>query len=130
MTLVLAANALVAPVCFVVMDLISPASDLRLWLGAMVGLIAVRWLLLLRFRASPLKGPEAIRFWRMIFVLGSGASGCLYGLLGYLASDPSRPLSTIFALMVLVGMAAGSIASLSAVEGARRRMLSISSVMA
>ena len=118
MPLVLAANALVAPVCFVVMDLISPASDLRLWLGAMVGLIAVRWLLLLRFRASALKGPETIRFWRMIFVLGSGASGCLYGLLGYLASDPSRPLSTIFALMVLVGMTAGSIASLSAIEGA------------
>ena len=118
MTLVLAANGLVAPVCFGVMDLVSPASDLRLWLAAMLGLVAVRWLLLLRFRASPLKGPDAIRLWRMIFVVGSGLSGCLYGLLGYLASDTTRPLSSIFALMVLVGMTAGSIASLSAVEGA------------
>lgn len=118
MTLVLAANALVVPACFGVMRLISPDDDLRLWLGAMLGLIAVRWLLLLRFRASALKEPETISLWRMIFVTGSGASGCLYGLLGYLASDTTRPLSTIFALMVLVGMTAGSIASLSAVEGA------------
>ena len=84
----------------------------------MVGLIAVRWILLLLFRASSLKGHHDIHLWRMVFVLGSGASGCLYGLLGYIASDSSRPLSTIFVLMVLVGMTAGSIASLSAVEGA------------
>ena len=118
MTLVLAGNALVVPVCFGAMDLVSPTNDLRFWLAAMVGLIAVRWILLLRFRASSMKGHHDIHLWRMVFVLGSGASGCLYGLLGYIASDSSRPLSTIFVLMVLVGMTAGSIASLSAVEGA------------
>ena len=51
-------------------------------------------------------------------VLGANAvvgPGCLFGLLGYLASDPSQELPSVFTLMVLVGMTAGSIASLSAV---------------
>ncbi len=114
MPLVLGANAVVAPVCFGVMQIISPDLDLRLWLLCMVGLIGLRGVLLLRFRASPLETGAQQEIWRAVFTLGSGASGCLFGWLGFIASDPARPLPSIFALMVLVGMTAGSIASLSA----------------
>ena len=114
MPLVLGANAVVAPVCFGVMQVISPDLDLRLWLLCMVGLIGLRGVLLLRFRASPLETGAQLEIWRTVFTLGSGASGCLFGWLGFIASDPARPLPSIFALMVLVGMTAGSIASLSA----------------
>jgi len=114
MPLVLGASAVVAPVCFGVLQIIGPDLDLRLWLICMVGLIGLRGLLLLRFRASPLETGAQLEIWRMIFTLGSGASGCLFGWLGFVASDPARPLPSIFALMVLVGMTAGSIASLSA----------------
>ena len=114
MPLVLGANAVVAPVCFGVMQIIGPDADLRLWLLCMLGLIGLRGGLLLRFRASPMGTGAQLEIWRTIFTLGSGASGCLFGWLGFVASDPARPLPSIFALMVLVGMTAGSIASLAA----------------
>ena len=118
MPLVLGASVIVAPVCYGVMQLIGEGVDLSLWLAGMFALIAVRLASLKRFWASPLAAPEQIRNWGAAFTIASGASGCLYGLLGFLATWPASPLSSIFALMVLVGMAAGSIASLAAARWA------------
>lgn len=118
MPLVLGANMIVAPVCFGVMWFIGEGVDLALWLAGMFALIAARLIFLARFRAASLERPRQIRKWRAAFTIGSGASGCLFGLLGFIAADHARPLSSIFALMVLVGMAAGSIASLAAAKWA------------
>jgi hypothetical protein len=114
MPLVLCANIMVAPGCVGVMLFLGEGEDLRLWLTGMLALTALRWWQLARFHAAPLALPAQIRAWRMVFTLGSGVSGCLYGLLGFIATDYARPLSSLFALMVLVGMTAGSIASLAA----------------
>lgn len=118
MPLVLGASVIVAPVCYGVMKLIGEGVDLSLWLTGMFTLLMTRLASLKRFRASPLASPEQIRNWGAVFTIASGTSGCLFGLLGFLATQPSSPLSSIFALMVLVGMAAGSIASLAAAKWA------------
>ena len=112
--LVLTANVVIAPVCFVVMLVIGEGLHLRLWLMGMCCLIALRFSLLMRFHASSIVTPAQVRAWRMVFTLGSGASGCFFGLLGFVATDHAHPLSSIFALMVLTFMTSGSVASLAA----------------
>ena len=112
--LVLTANVVIAPLCFVVLLVIGEGLDLRLWLVGMFCLIALRYSLLMRFRASSVVVPAQVRAWRMVFTLGSGASGCFFGLLGFVATYHASPLSSIFALMVLTFMTSGSVASLAA----------------
>ena len=115
---VLASNVVVAPVCYNVIGVINSDIDLRVWFVGMYVLTAIRWVLLFRFRASALDQPESFKVWSSISVFGSLLSGLFYGFFGYLATDPGHPVSSVFALMLLVGMSSGSIASLAAVPGA------------
>jgi len=88
------------------------AAQLQTWLVSAVIINSVRYGLVLKFRrrASTAFDP---RLWGWIFALGSGVFGSLWGLGFYLFFKPD-PFELILLTLVLSGMVAGSLASLSA----------------
>lgn len=88
------------------------AAQLQIWLASAVIINSVRYGLVLEFRrrVSTVFDP---RLWGWIFALGSGVFGSLWGLGFYLFFKPD-PFELILLTLVLSGMVAGSLASLSA----------------
>ncbi len=83
------------------------------WLGAQYGLSLFRWRLSVGFdRADP--DDDEVRRWGWIFALASGVSGCLWGSAAFLFMLPDNPFYLISLVMVILGMAAGAMPSLSA----------------
>lgn len=82
------------------------------WLAAVLTLVVIRGALELpaarrwvdRLSISQVTG---------IYVVGSGLSGLLWGLLGVVVFDANEPVTTAFYIIVLAGMTAGSLPSLS-----------------
>jgi len=83
------------------------------WVGIQYGLSLLRWWLSVRFDRVELSDHEARR-WGWIFALTSGISGCLWGSAAFLFMVPGNPFYLISLVMIILGMAAGSMPSLSA----------------
>ncbi len=83
------------------------------WVGAQYGLSLLRWWLSVRFDQVDLDDDEARR-WGWIFALASGVSGCLWGSTAFLFMLPDNPFYLISLVMIILGMAAGAMPSLSA----------------
>ncbi len=88
-------------------------SLLLLWIGLQYGFSLFRWWLSARFDRVELDAREARR-WGWIFALASGLSGCLWGWTAFLFMLPDNPFYLVSLVMVILGMAAGSMPSLSA----------------
>ena len=110
------ANALLLTAVF--RDHAHPAV-LGAWLGAVVILSLVRWLGL-RYFDSDSTMERNRRFWQFFFVLGSTLSGLLWGAAGMLFLLPQDTVLFSFLVILLAGMTAGSLASLSVVPWAHQ----------
>lgn len=113
MPIVIGAVLVVAPTAAYVHGLrLGPSALATHWLISAVALAAVRALFVVAYwrlrRASPLWG------WRAGFMLGSLASGSLFGWFGWVVTGSGDGPLMLFIIMMLVGLTAGSVASLSA----------------
>ena len=86
---------------------------LLLWLGLQYGFSLFRWWLSARFDRTELDAREARR-WGSIFALASGVSGCLWGWAAFMFMLPDNPFYLISLVIIILGMATGSMPSLSA----------------
>ncbi|MCK5923199.1 MAG: HAMP domain-containing histidine kinase, partial [Methylococcales bacterium] len=89
-----------------------PERDLRIWFGAIFLLSVVRFYSLWQHRQIPTT-PELAKSRARLLTLYSGLSGCLWGQLGFFAVVPEQPVGSVRIVMVLTGMVASGIASLS-----------------
>lgn len=87
-------------------------TSLQLWLISACLINSARYAMVLGFRRKEHGGFNP-RFWGWAFAVGSGLYGALWGSGFYLFFKP-EPLELILLTLVLAGMVAGSVASLSA----------------
>lgn len=112
MPLVLTANVLVAPFVALAMGETLGRVGMWLWAGGLIALSVLRWLWV---RAqSPAQSWQAHQMQAIGYVVGSGLSGMIWGLLGMLAILSDKGLEPVYALLFLCGMVAGGIGALSA----------------
>ncbi|MCZ8181643.1 MAG: ATP-binding protein [Beijerinckiaceae bacterium] len=113
MPIVIGAVLVVAPTAAYVHGLrLGPGPMASSWLVAAVVLAAFRALFVVaywRYRRS-----STLWFWRAGFMLGSLASGSLFGWFGWVVTGSGDGPLMLFIIMMLVGLTAGSVASLSA----------------
>lgn len=110
--LVLAANfVLPVLVAFVLWPVVGHELMMA-WLFAIYMLTIARTVLVMYYFRHGEPAPD-INFWAWAFVTGSAISGCLWGSTGVLFFTPEHILHLCFVLIVLVGLAAGSSASLA-----------------
>jgi len=83
------------------------------WVGMQYGFSLLRWWLSVRFDQANLRDDE-VRRWGWIFATTSGISGCLWGGAAFLFILPDNPFYLISLVMIILGMAAGAMPSLSA----------------
>jgi len=83
------------------------------WVAIQYAFSLLRWQLAARFDRLDLDDDE-MRRWGWIFALTSGLSGCLWGAAAFLFMQPDNPFYLISLVMIILGMAAGSMPSLSA----------------
>lgn len=113
MPIVLGAVLVVAPTAAHVHGLRLGPSALALnWLIAAFVLAALRGLFVLAYWRLRIKTPLWI--WRAGFTLGSLASGSLFGWFGWVVTGSGDGPLILFIIMMVVGLTAGSVASLSA----------------
>ncbi|HEC18143.1 MAG TPA: HAMP domain-containing histidine kinase, partial [Gammaproteobacteria bacterium] len=86
---------------------------LTLWMGGQYGLSLIRWWLSARFDQVDLND-DKVRRWGWVFAVTSGISGCLWGSAAFLFMLPDSPFYLISLVMIILGMAAGAMPSLSA----------------
>ncbi|OYU49315.1 MAG: hypothetical protein CFE31_08165 [Rhizobiales bacterium PAR1] len=113
MPMVLAAVVVVAPTAFYIHNLRMGSSEwVERWLALALVLGAIRAALVVaywQFRTA-----STLALWRWIFALGSLASGSLFGAFGWMAAQTGDGQLMVFTIMMVVGLTAGSVASLSA----------------
>ncbi|WP_284177251.1 hybrid sensor histidine kinase/response regulator [Rhabdaerophilum sp. SD176] len=113
MPIVIGAVLVVAPTAAYVHGLrLGPSTLASSWLVAAVVLAAFRALFVAaywRYRQG-----SNLWFWRAGFMLGSLASGGLFGWFGWVVTGSGDGPLMLFIIMMLVGLTAGSVASLSA----------------
>lgn len=113
MPLVLGANLLVVPfVAYVLSGSLTPAGAL-LWCLSLEVLTLARWLAIRRLESAPHGPPETIDREATGFVIGSAASGILWGLMGGATIAANQGMDPLLALMFICGMVSGAIGSLS-----------------
>ncbi len=110
--LIIGGGLLTAGVLIYVLSGWVPERELRLWFGAVFLLSAVRFYSLWKHRQIPTT-PELAKGRARLLTVYSGLSGCLWGQLGYFAVVPEQPVGSVVIVMVLTGMVASGIASLS-----------------
>ena len=90
---------------------------LLVWLALIYAMTFLRFFFTVRFNnltKDDLKiSKERMRRWGVAAVIFSGISGCIWGSAGVLFFDTSTPEAIIFLSIVLTGMTAGSVSSLS-----------------
>ncbi|MCZ8377049.1 MAG: ATP-binding protein [Beijerinckiaceae bacterium] len=113
MPIVIGAVLVVAPTAAYVHGLrLGPSTLASSWLVAALVLAAFRALFVAaywRYRRR-----SNLWFWRAGFMLGSLASGSLFGWFGWVVTGSGDGPLMLFIIMMLVGLTAGSVASLSA----------------
>lgn len=111
MPLVLSANVVVAPFVALALGETLGQTGMWLWAGGLIALSLLRWLWV-RAQKPP---PSWAQHQRQAigYVIGSGLSGMIWGLLGMLAILSDRGLEPVYALLFLCGMVAGGVGSLS-----------------
>lgn len=115
MPVVLAAVVVVTLVAFYIHNLRLGQNEwVERWLVVALGLTAIRAALLAAYWR--LRAVTALLLWRGLFALGSLASGCLFGWFGWVVTESGDGQLLVFTIMMLVGLTAGSVASLSAVR--------------
>lgn len=92
-----------------------PRTRVWIWFASTLLLTAARAVEWLRLRGRP--SADAARLARR-FVVGAGVSGCVWGSLGLIAFVSADRETIIFVTLVLGGMTAGAVASLSAYSSA------------
>ncbi len=109
--IVLAGNVVVSSIAaWVLRDRL--ATDLLLlWVSAIAIVALVRWLLDGALARSP--SPAASRRRLLAFGLGSLVSGLLWGSTAFWLMDPQDPFYTAMIVLMLAGMTAGAVPSLS-----------------
>jgi signal transduction histidine kinase/CheY-like chemotaxis protein len=108
----LAINAAVAGAMVFGLWRIVPHVALIGWFSGILLVVALRAASFSAYRRAPRNGRTA--FWAKVFTYGAGLQGLAWGVAGFVLM-PSEPLGyQLFVLSVLVGMAAGAIASLAA----------------
>lgn len=91
-----------------------PLRPLLIWSAAVVALSLFRLWVFRRHLDQPVTTDTVVAR-EIILTLHSGLSGSLWGVAGYLFVDASHPVASILIVMVLTGMVASAIASLSVV---------------
>lgn len=113
MPIVLGAVLVVAPTATYVYGLrLGPNAMTTTWLIAAFVLAGLRGLFVLAYWR--LRAGTPLWIWRTGFMLGSLASGSLFGWFGWEVTGSGDAPLTLFIIMMLVGLTAGSVASLSA----------------
>lgn len=111
MPLVLMANVVVAPFVAAALGETLGRRGMYLWAGSLIVLSLLRWLWV---RAQPrAESWAAQRRQALGYVIGSGLSGLIWGLLGMLAILSDKGLEPVYALLFLCGMVAGGVGSLA-----------------
>jgi len=85
------------------------STKLVLWVVAIYAWTLLRGIALYRFT-----GESSLNNWARLFVFFSLVSGLLWGSLAILFLDPSEPVLVVFICILLMGMTAASVSSLSA----------------
>ena len=112
-TTVLLANCAIAAVLGALLWSSTSRALVAGWLGAMAAVTAVRMLLARRYRSASPSASDA-RAWGMRFVLGSIASGSLWGATGFLFVTDARPLPQLLVVFFVGGMCAAAAGTLAA----------------
>lgn len=94
-----------------------PLEDLGLWLGAVLAISGVRWILNLRYLHRQPSLDELAR-WRRIFVIGVIVAGLAWGAAGWFFFASPDLLSRLLLSLILVGLNSGAARSLASVPGA------------
>ncbi len=83
------------------------------WLGTYAALMGVRYWSVLAYRRMQWKGQDAGR-WGVILSASLSSAGLMWMVFGILTFAPEDPVHTLFIATILTGLAAASLASLSA----------------
>ncbi len=110
----LAINMVITPLLAYMLWSVSPPGRILAWFAAAELVVGLRFGLLLGYRRA-LPTDATVIAWRNRFVLGSTATGLLWGLAGTALFPASSPLHQLFLIVVLSGMAAGGVIYLSSV---------------
>ena len=86
---------------------------LAVWLGCVVVTVAVRHWSLGRYRRDPGRR-QRTAYWGVALTLNAFSSGFLWAVFGLLTFTPQDPAHMLFVAIVLIGLTAASLASLSA----------------
>ncbi|HHI92174.1 MAG TPA: response regulator [Gammaproteobacteria bacterium] len=109
---VLVINALVGAVMLFGLWGLFPAQSLIIWIALLYLVLSVRGLALRQYQ----KSTHATYFphWGLVFALGSGLSGMLWGMTGVVFYPVNSLEYQLFILIILTGMSAGAISTLTA----------------
>ena len=103
-------NLLNAPIVAAVVWSDYPKWLLVAWLAAFGTLIPIRAALWRAYARGP-QAPDTARIWARHFVIGTGLTGCLWGLAGSVVFVSPHEIYRVFVAFVLAGMSAGAVAS-------------------
>jgi PAS domain S-box-containing protein len=92
-----------------------PLPVLGAWLALLVMVTLARALLVRRYRLSP-PLPEQHRYWRALFIIGTGVAGGTWGTTGIFMFPTNSSVHLLLLAFVLGGMAAGAVVALSSVR--------------
>jgi len=109
---VLIINALVAAIMLFGLWGLFPVQNLIIWIILLYLVLFARGLALHQYQKST---PATYSpHWGFVFALGSGLSGMLWGMTGVVFYPPNTLEYQLFILMILTGMSAGAISTLTA----------------
>ncbi len=106
-------NLLVQAVCAVVLWESQPHLTILLWCGVNVLLFGWRLLMRQQFPAAIQAGHHAIERWAHQYAFSGLICGLVWGAGAWLFFDPQHTELTIFLLVVMIGICAGSLPALS-----------------
>ncbi|BAN68241.1 hybrid sensor histidine kinase/response regulator [endosymbiont of unidentified scaly snail isolate Monju] len=110
---VLLGNALVPTIAAWFLRARVEYEQLALWVSAIWVVALLRWLVGRRLADAP-ETPRSQRLRLLVFVLGSLLSGLLWGSSAWFLLDLADPVYTSLIILMLAGMTAGAVPSLSA----------------
>jgi len=109
---VLIINALVAAVMLFGLWELFPSQKLIIWIVVLYLILFVRGYTLRQYQKSA--AATHFQHWGLVLALGSGLSGILWGITGVVFYPPDALEYQLFILIILVGMTAGAMSTLTA----------------
>ncbi len=106
-------NLLVQFICAIILWSQHDHFIIMLWVGSNLTLFSWRLLMRQRFPGAVLKGYQSTQFWAYEYAFSGLVGGLIWGAGAWLFFSPEYVPETIFLLVVMIGIVAGALPSLS-----------------